>query len=85
MDGAKGKGEKDMVYLFNTWFELIHQLQPRAVIFSDAGPNSRWIGNEAGVAGTTCWSLFNKTSAAIGDTETETGKCGILGRSIRNI
>lgn len=71
LDGAKGKGEKEMVYLFDSWFELIHQLQPRAIIFSDAGPDSRWIGNEAAVAGTTCWSLFNKSSAAIGDTKTE--------------
>ncbi|KAL0920375.1 hypothetical protein M5K25_009505 [Dendrobium thyrsiflorum] len=71
LDGAKGIGEKDMVYLFDSWFEFIHQLQPRAVIFSDAGPDVRWIGNEAGVSGTTCWSLFNKSSAAIGDTEAE--------------
>lgn len=71
LDGAKGKDEKDMVYLFDSWFELIHQLQPGAIIFSDAGPDSRWIGDEGAVAGTTCWSLFNKSSAAIGDTKTE--------------
>ncbi|ONK57007.1 uncharacterized protein A4U43_C10F15600 [Asparagus officinalis] len=65
LDGANG-GEKDMEYFFNCWFELIHQLQPRAVIFSDAGPDIRWIGDEAGVAGTTCWSLFNQSSVTIG-------------------
>ncbi|KAF8086431.1 hypothetical protein N665_0626s0023 [Sinapis alba] len=69
LDGAKGEGEKDMEYFFNTWFSLIHQLQPGAVIFSDAGPDVRWIGDEAGVAGSTCWSLFNRTNAKIGDTD----------------
>ncbi|PKU77936.1 alpha-L-fucosidase 1 [Dendrobium catenatum] len=71
LDGAPGKVEKDMVYLFDSWFELIHQLQPKAVIFSEAGPDVRWIGDEAAVSGTTCWSLFNKSSASIGNTETE--------------
>ncbi|KAH7561106.1 hypothetical protein JRO89_XS10G0174700 [Xanthoceras sorbifolium] len=69
LDGAKGKGEKDMEYFFDSWFSLIHQLQPGAVIFSDAGPDTRWIGDEAGVAGSTCWSLFNRSSAKIGDTD----------------
>ncbi|ESQ51282.1 hypothetical protein EUTSA_v10016468mg [Eutrema salsugineum] len=55
LDGAKGKGEKYMEYFFDTWFSLIHQLQPGAVIFSDAGPDVRYIGNENGVAGSTCW------------------------------
>lgn len=71
LDGAKGEGEKDMEYFFDSWFSLIHQLQPRAVIFSDAGPDTRWIGDEAGVAGSTCWSLFNRSEAKIGDTPRE--------------
>ncbi|KDP43984.1 hypothetical protein JCGZ_05451 [Jatropha curcas] len=69
LDGAKGEGEKDMEYLFDTWFSLIHQLQPGAVIFSDAGPDTRWIGDEAGIAGSTCWSLFNRSAARIGGTD----------------
>ncbi|XP_055834550.1 alpha-L-fucosidase 1 [Solanum dulcamara] len=66
LDGAKGDGEKDMEYFFDDWFSLIHQLQPGASIFSDSGPDTRWIGNEAGVAGTTCWSLFNCSAVKIG-------------------
>lgn len=69
LDGAKGEGEKDMEYFFDSWFSLIHQLQPRAVIFSDVGPDTRWIGDEAGVAGSTCWSLFNRSDAKIGGTD----------------
>ncbi|CAK9141681.1 unnamed protein product [Ilex paraguariensis] len=69
LDGAKGEGEKDMEYYFDGWFSLIHQLQPGAVIFSDAGPDTRWVGDENGVAGTTCWSRFNCSDAKIGDTD----------------
>ncbi|KAI3450616.1 hypothetical protein Pfo_007281 [Paulownia fortunei] len=71
LDGAKGEGEKYMEYFFDDWFSLIHQLQPGAVIFSDAGPDIRWVGDETGVAGTTCWSLFNRSAAKIGDTDRE--------------
>ncbi|XP_057782536.1 alpha-L-fucosidase 1 [Salvia miltiorrhiza] len=71
LDGAKGHGAKDMDYFFDDWFSFIHQRQPGAVIFSDAGPDTRWIGNEAGVAGTTCWSLFNHTNEMIGNTDSK--------------
>src|SRR4030095_7681798 len=30
--------------------------QPNAVIFSDAGPDIRWVGNERGIAGETNWA-----------------------------
>lgn len=66
LDGAKGEGEKNMDYFFDSWFGLIHQFQPGATIFSDAGPDSRWVGDEAGVAGSTCWSLFNRSLVTIG-------------------
>src|SRR5690606_13531433 len=38
---------------------LVKQLQPESVIFSDAGPDVRWIGNERGVAGETNWSTVD--------------------------
>ncbi|XXG84841.1 hypothetical protein AAC387_Pa11g0062 [Persea americana] len=66
LDGAKGIGEKDMDYYFENWFELIHQLQPGATIFSDAGPDSRWVGDEAGVSSSTCWAPFNRSAVTIG-------------------
>ncbi|XP_048324225.2 alpha-L-fucosidase 1 isoform X1 [Ziziphus jujuba] len=71
LDGAKGENEKDMEYFFDSWFSLIHQLQPGAVIFTDAGPDVRWIGDEAGIAGSTCWSLFNRSYVTIGGYDTE--------------
>lgn len=41
----------------NTW-AMVRKLQPQAVIFSDVGPDIRWVGNEAGYANETCWATF---------------------------
>jgi alpha-L-fucosidase len=41
-----------------TW-ALARQLQPDAVIFSDVGPDIRWVGNEKGIAGETCWATYS--------------------------
>ena len=40
-----------------TW-ELVRSLQPNAVIFSDVGPDVRWVGNEKGFANETNWATF---------------------------
>ena len=42
----------------NTW-AIIRELQPMAALFSDAGPDFRWVGNESGVAGDPCWATLN--------------------------
>ncbi len=57
-DGANGEGPngKRQVYDWPATWGLVRRLQPEAVMFSDAGPDIRWIGNERGVAGTTNWS-----------------------------
>jgi alpha-L-fucosidase len=39
---------------------IVKELQPDAVIFSDAGPDVRWVGNEKGMGSTTNWCLLNK-------------------------
>ena len=54
-DGAKGANARAMVYDFKGYWELVRRLQPGAVLFSDVGPDVRWVGNEAGNAGDTCW------------------------------
>jgi len=38
--------------------QIVRELQPDAVMFSDAGPGVRWVGNEAGWAGETNWSII---------------------------
>jgi len=45
-------------YNFPRAYELVHKLQPNAIIFSDGGPGCRWIGNERGIAGATNWCLI---------------------------
>ncbi len=41
-----------------TW-DLVRELQPDAVIFSDVGPDVRWVGNERGIAGDPCWATYD--------------------------
>ena len=57
-DGANGEGPtgRRQVYDWPRVFGLVRRLQPEAVIFSDAGPDVRWCGNERGVAGDPNWS-----------------------------
>ena len=39
---------------------LVREHQPLAVMFSDAGPDIRWVGNEQGVAFETIWMALNR-------------------------
>lgn len=57
-DGANGEGPngKRQTYDWPRIHRTVRELQPDAIVFSDAGPDVRWIGNERGVAGSTCWS-----------------------------
>lgn len=48
-----------------TW-QLVRELQPDTVLFSDAGPDVRWVGNERGIAGETCWATSNREDFAPG-------------------
>ena len=70
-DGAKGKNAKDMQYDFKAYWQLVRQLQPKAVLFSDAGPDVRWVGNESGNAGQTCWSTIDTTGLAPGKADSK--------------
>jgi alpha-L-fucosidase len=60
-DGANGEGPngKRQVYDWPRFWGLVRKLQPKAVVFSDAGPDVRWIGNEHGSAGETNWSTMD--------------------------
>lgn len=66
LDGAKGEDAVDMNYRFGDWFDVIKQLQPSANVFSDSGPDVRWVGNEYGSAGSTCWGMMNRSAVVIG-------------------
>jgi alpha-L-fucosidase len=60
-DGANGEGPngRRQVYDWPRFWGLVKKLQPEAVIFSDAGPDVRWCGNETGSAGDPNWSTVD--------------------------
>ena len=60
-DGANGEGPngRRQVYDWPRIWGTVRRLQPEAVIFSDAGPDVRWCGNERGVAGDPNWSTID--------------------------
>lgn len=51
--------DRQTYYDWDSTFSLIQSLQPNTVIFSDAGPGCRWVGNEEGWANSTNWSTLN--------------------------
>lgn len=44
-----------------TW-PIVRKLQPMAMIFSDVGPDMRWVGNEHGFAAETSWATITPRS-----------------------
>ena len=67
--GANERREIDRrrYYDFPRIIEKIRALQPDAVIFSDAGPDIRWIGNESGTSEPTCWGTIDPSEVVIGE------------------
>lgn len=53
-------------YDWDTTWGLVKSLQPHTLIFSDAGPDIRWMGNEFGYAGETNWSTINASGIVVG-------------------
>ena len=68
-DRACGEGPtgKRQVYDWPLFNSTVYKMQPDAVIFSDFGPGCRWVGNERGHAGRTCWSTMNTNADLTGD------------------
>lgn len=60
------KIDRETYYDWPTTFALVKELQPGIKIFSDAGPDLHWIGNEHGFAGETFWSTIQADSLVIG-------------------
>ncbi|MBI5601604.1 MAG: alpha-L-fucosidase [Gemmatimonadetes bacterium] len=66
-DGANGEGPngKKQAYDWPRTWATVRRLQPNAVMFSDAGPDVRWIGNEIGSAGDPNWSTVNPSIVTV--------------------
>lgn len=60
-DGANGEGPngKKQEYDFPRFEKVARRFAEEALIFSDIGPDIRWVGNEKGIAGITNWNLLN--------------------------
>lgn len=66
-DGANGEGPngRRQEYDWPRFHAVVRKLQPEAVMFSDAGPDVRWIGNEHGVAGDPNWSTVDPATVPV--------------------
>jgi alpha-L-fucosidase len=58
-----GKNEKRKIngaayYDWPTTLDLVREMEPNIIFFSDAGPGVRWVGNERGIAGETNWNTI---------------------------
>lgn len=59
-----GKNEKRIIdrSTYYEWHEktwpIVREKQPMAMIFSDVGPDMRWVGNETGFAAETSWATY---------------------------
>jgi alpha-L-fucosidase len=58
--------DRTTYYDWENTFPIVRELQPGAVMFSDGGPDIRWVGNEQGWARPTNWSLLKKKDFAPG-------------------
>ena len=51
--------DRETYYDWPTTWQMVRALQPDACLFSDAGPDVRWVGNERGIAGETSWATLD--------------------------
>lgn len=58
--------DKLTYYNWPSMHALVRELQPGAMLFSDAGPDVRWVGNEHGFAYPTTWSNLMRDSVYAG-------------------
>ncbi|MCL1821502.1 MAG: alpha-L-fucosidase [Prolixibacteraceae bacterium] len=61
--------DRKTYYKWDEVFEIVRELQPNACIFSDGGPDVRWVGNEEGWARPTNWCLLKRDDFAPGIAE----------------
>jgi len=69
--GAREKRNIDRrtYYDWDNTRSIVRELQPMACMFSDAGPDMRWVGNERGIAGETCWATLNSADFFPGEAD----------------
>ncbi|WP_421978710.1 alpha-L-fucosidase [Roseivirga seohaensis] len=58
--------DRKTYYDWDSTFALAKELQPDIVVFSDGGPDVRWVGNENGFADATNWAPLRRDEFAPG-------------------
>ena len=68
-DGANGEGPngKKQVYDWHRFEQTIKTIAPNTVVFSDIGPDVRWVGNENGIAGDPNWNYLDTAGFTRGE------------------
>jgi alpha-L-fucosidase len=74
-DGACGEGPngKRQVYDWPSYYRVVRELQPKAVIFG-MGPDVRWVGTESGYGRETEWSVVPVKVRPLEAPEEQTGR-----------
>ncbi len=83
-DGANGEGPngKKQNYDWHLFESTMRAIAPNTCLFSDIGPDLRWVGNENGIAAKTNWNLLDTagftrgTGAPLQDTLNKGNKFG---------
>lgn len=52
--------DRETYYDWENTYKIVRELQPMACLFSDAGPDVRWVGNEEGWANSTNWAPLRR-------------------------
>lgn len=52
------KIDRKNYYDWPATLEMVREMEPDVIFFSDAGPGVRWCGNESGIAGETNWNTI---------------------------
>ena len=52
--------DRQTYYDWENTYKIVRELQPLACLFSDAGPDVRWVGNEEGWANETNWAPLRR-------------------------
>jgi alpha-L-fucosidase len=72
-----GKNEKRTIngktyYDWPRTLDVVREIEPDVIFFSDAGPGVRWVGNERGIAGETNWNRITPDTLFAGKPGIET-------------
>jgi alpha-L-fucosidase len=82
---AEGPNGRRQAYDWARYFALVRRLQPGAVTFGDGGTDVRWVGNERGIAGESCWATIDPHRCRFpGDSGIDTGNDAVAKGNLRH-